>query len=156
VLRRRHRLITDSGLDIEYTKSWRRIDVIAVVSAHPGQGHLSRWVDALPHDTTITFHDVLEPGLRAALQDAPLRGVRLCGVDLSEADLRGTDLRDADLVDCRLRDVDLSHTRVRGADLRGADLGALGGDSPRQLRGAVISTAQAADVCRALELTVLD
>jgi len=63
---------------------------------------------------------------------------------------------DAVLVDCRLRDVDLSHTRVRGADLRGADLGALGGDSPRQLRGAVISTAQAADVCRALELTVLD
>lgn len=92
----------------------------------------------------------------ANLQDAPWRGVRLRGVDLSEADLRGADLSDAVLVGCRMRDVDLSHTRVRGTDLRGADLGALGPDSPRQLHGAVISTAQAADVCRALELVVVD
>lgn len=90
----------------------------------------------------------------ANLQDVVWRGVTLRGLDLSEADLRGADLRDATLVDCTLRDVDLAHTRLAGADLRGADLGELTEDAPRTLRGAVVSEAQAADVCRALGLVV--
>jgi uncharacterized protein YjbI with pentapeptide repeats len=90
----------------------------------------------------------------ANLQDVVWRGVTLRGVDLSEADLRGADLRDATLVDCTLRDVDLAHTRLGGADLRGADLGELTEGAPRTLRGAVISEAQAADVCRALGVQV--
>jgi uncharacterized protein YjbI with pentapeptide repeats len=92
----------------------------------------------------------------ANLQDVVWRGVTLRGLDLSEADLRGADLRDTTLVDCTLRDVDLAHTRLTGADLRGADLGALTEDAPRTLRGAVVSAAQAADVCRALGLLVAD
>jgi uncharacterized protein YjbI with pentapeptide repeats len=90
----------------------------------------------------------------ANLQDVVWRGVTLRGLDLSEADLRGADLRDATFVDCTRRDVDLGHTRLTGADLRGADLGGLTEDAPRTLRGAIISEAQAADVCRALGLQV--
>ncbi len=92
----------------------------------------------------------------ANLQDTDLRGADLTGSDLTEADLRGTDLRDAVFSRCRLRGVDLSHTRLDRADLRGADLGAITADMPGQLRGAVISHAQAADICAALGLTVLD
>ena len=90
----------------------------------------------------------------ANLQDVLWRGVTLRGVDLSEADLRGADLRGATLLDCVLRDVDLAHTKLTGADLRGADLGGLAEDAPRTLRGAIVSEAQAADVCRALGLVV--
>ena len=90
----------------------------------------------------------------ANLQDVAWRAVTLRGLDLSEADLRGADLRDATLLDCTLRDVDLAHTRLAGADLRGADLGELTDDAPRTLRGAIVSEAQAADVCRALGLVV--
>lgn len=92
----------------------------------------------------------------ASLQDTNLRGTHLSGSDLTEADLRGTDLRDAVLNNCRLRQVDLSHTHLDGTDLRGADLGEITADSPRQLRGAVISHSQAVDVCAALGLIVLD
>lgn len=90
----------------------------------------------------------------ANLQDVVWRKLTLHRLDLSEADLRGADLRDATLVDCTLRDVDLGHTHLVGADLRGADLGELTEDTPRTLRGAVISESQAADVCRALGLVV--
>lgn len=91
----------------------------------------------------------------ANLREAHLRGLALTGVDLTEADLRGADLRDAVFQNCRLRDTDLSRTRLAGADLRGADLGELTPDTPGQLRGAVISPAQAADACRALGLVVI-
>ncbi|HEY2204299.1 MAG TPA: pentapeptide repeat-containing protein [Pseudonocardia sp.] len=90
----------------------------------------------------------------ADLSDTALRGLRVTGSDLSEADLRGADLREAVFVDCRLRNTDLGHTRLTGADLRGADLGLLTEDSPRQLRGATISAAQAAEICTVLGLTV--
>lgn len=92
----------------------------------------------------------------ANFQDTDLRGADLTGSDLTEADLRGTDLRDAVFSRCRLRGADLSHTRLAGADLRGADLGEITADMLGQLRGAIISHAQAADICAALGLTVLD
>ncbi|MGH3929081.1 MAG: pentapeptide repeat-containing protein [Pseudonocardiaceae bacterium] len=92
----------------------------------------------------------------ANFQDTDLRGADLTGSDLTEADLRGTDLRDAVFSRCLLRGVDLAHTRLDGVDLRGADLGEITADMPHQLRGAVISHAQAADICAALGLTVLD
>lgn len=92
----------------------------------------------------------------ANLTELHLRGWRIAGCDLSEAELWGADLREAVFTDCRLRDLDLSNTRLDGADLRSSDLGELGADSPRQLRGAVISTAQATAVCGALGITVLD
>ena len=46
--------------------------------------------------------------------------------------------------------------RLAGADLRGADLGELTDDAPRTLRGAIVSEAQAADVCRALGLVLAE
>jgi len=92
----------------------------------------------------------------ASFQGTKLRGAIFSGSDLTEAELRGTDLRDAVFDGCRLRHVDLSHTRLDGTDLRGADLGEITADSPRHLRGAVISHAQAVDICAALGLTVLD
>lgn len=92
----------------------------------------------------------------ANLQGADLRGADLTGSDFTEASLRGADLRDATFSRCRLGGVDLSHSRLDGTDLRGADLGEITPDMPSQLCGAVISPAQAADICTALGLTVLD
>lgn len=89
-------------------------------------------------------------------QDTDLRGADLGGSDLTEADLCGADMRDVVFSRCRLRGVDLSHTRLDGADLRGAELGEITADMSSQLRGTVISHAQAADICAALGLTVLD
>jgi uncharacterized protein YjbI with pentapeptide repeats len=91
----------------------------------------------------------------ARLADASLRGWRLERVDLSDADLSGADLRDAVLTDCALRGTDLTRARLAGADLRGADLGEITPDTPAVLRGAIVSTGQAADVCRALGLQVV-
>ncbi len=91
----------------------------------------------------------------ADLSDAHLRGWRPTGVDLSDADLSGADLRDAVFDDCLLRGTDLTHARLAGADLRGADLGEITPDTPTLLRGAVISLAQAGDLCRALGMTVV-
>lgn len=105
---------------------------------------------------TVTLR-IKECNLQLAnFQDTDLRGADLTGSDLTEADLRGTDVRDAVFSRCRLHGIDLSHTRLDGADLRGADLGEITADMPNQLRGAVISHAQAADICVALGLTVLD
>jgi len=92
----------------------------------------------------------------ANLGDANLRGLRLTGTDLSEADLWGTDLRDAVFDNCRLRDTDLSHTKLHGADLRGADLGEITLDATTHLVGAVISPRQAAEICGALGITVME
>ncbi|WP_285648396.1 pentapeptide repeat-containing protein [Actinomycetospora sp. NBRC 106375] len=91
----------------------------------------------------------------ARLADAALRGWRLERVDLSDADLSGADLRDAVFTDCALRGTDLTHARLAGADLRGADLGEITPETPAVLRGAIVSTGQAADVCRALGLQVI-
>lgn len=92
----------------------------------------------------------------ARLTDGHLRGLHLSGTDLGEADLWGADLREAVFENCRLREVDLSNTRLEGADLRGADLGAITAEMPRHLRGAVISSRQATEICAALGVTVLD
>ena len=91
----------------------------------------------------------------ARLSDSPVRGWRLTRVDLSDADLSGADLRDVVLTDTKLRGTDLTRARLDGADLRGADLGELTADSPAVLRGAIVSTEQAADVCRALGVQVI-
>jgi uncharacterized protein YjbI with pentapeptide repeats len=91
----------------------------------------------------------------ADFSGAHLRGLHVTGSDLTETDLRGADLRDAVFENCRLREADLSETRLEGADLRGADLGEITADTPRQLRGAVISARQAAQICHALGLTVV-
>ncbi|WP_232661965.1 pentapeptide repeat-containing protein [Pseudonocardia sp. TRM90224] len=92
----------------------------------------------------------------ANLQDAVLKGLRFVEVDLSEADLRGADLRETTFTRCQLRGTLLDDTKLLDADLRGADLGELTADSPRQLVGAIISTAQAAGICSALGLQVID
>ena len=73
-----------------------------------------------------------EGGERADLRGAKLRGVDLSEANLSEADLRGADLsganlreaklRIADLSGANLRGVDLSEANLSGANLRGADL----------------------------------
>lgn len=91
----------------------------------------------------------------ARLADSHLRGWRLDRVDLSDADLSGADLRDVVLTDSKLRGTDLTHARLTGADLRGADLGEITPETPAVLRGAIVSTEQAADVCRALGLQVV-
>jgi uncharacterized protein YjbI with pentapeptide repeats len=91
----------------------------------------------------------------ARLSDSHLRGWRLDRVDLSDADLSGADLRDVVLTDSKLRGTDLTHARLTGADLRGADLGEITPETPAVLRGAIVSTEQAADVCRALGLQVV-
>ncbi|PVZ12032.1 pentapeptide repeat-containing protein [Actinomycetospora cinnamomea] len=91
----------------------------------------------------------------ARLTDGHLRGWRLDRVDLSDADLSGADLRDVVATDTKLRGTDLTRARLDGADLRGADLGELTPDTPAVLRGAIISPAQAADLCRALGLQVV-
>lgn len=91
----------------------------------------------------------------ANLSDAHLRHWRLTGVDLSDADLRGADLRDAVLTDCKLRGTELADARLDRADLRGADLGEVTADTPRTLRGAVVSAEQAAEICRAQGLIVV-
>ena len=84
---------------------------------------------------------------------ADLRGVSLHKqtlrhVDLSEANLSGADLRDAVLEGCRLRDARLVDARMAGADLRRADLGVLTPPACVALRGAVVSSAQAAELVR--------
>ena len=91
---------------------------------------------------------------------ADMRGVSLHKqtlrqVDLSEANLSGADFRDAVLQACRLRDARLVDARFAGADLRGADLGVLTPASCMALRGATISSAQAAALVRGLGLVVL-
>ena len=63
----------------------------------------------------------------ADLRGAYLRGAYLYGADLYGADLRGAylygaDLRGADLYGANLRGADLSGAGLGGADLRGADL----------------------------------
>lgn len=91
----------------------------------------------------------------ANLSDAHLRAWQVHEADFSDADLRGADLREAVLDGCKLRGTDLTHARLDGADLSTADLGELTADTPAALRGAVISTDQAADICRALGLRPL-
>ncbi len=91
---------------------------------------------------------------------ADLRGVSLYKqtlkqVDLSEANLSGADLREAVLDGCRLRDARMVDARFTGADLRRSDLGTLTPLACGALRGAIISSAQAADLVRGLGLQVI-
>ena len=92
----------------------------------------------------------------ADLRELTLRGMRLEECDLSEADLRGADLRETTFERCRLRGSVLRHARLGTADLRTADLGEITPDTPAELAGAIVSPAQAAQVCEALGLTVLE
>jgi uncharacterized protein YjbI with pentapeptide repeats len=85
-----------------------------------------------------------------------MRGLRIADCDLSEADLSGADLRDVRFERCRLRGTVLRSTRLDGADLRGCDLGEVTPDTPRELRGAIVSPTQAGAICAALGLTVLE
>ena len=71
-----------------------------------------------------------EGGERADLRGAKLRGVDLSEANLSEADLRGADLSGANLREAKLRIADLSGANLRGGDLSEANL------SGANLRGA--------------------
>jgi len=45
----------------------KTIYICFIVSLVPGQGHVSRYLDDLPRDWTVIFHDVSNPILREAL-----------------------------------------------------------------------------------------
>ncbi|MFF7228987.1 pentapeptide repeat-containing protein [Streptomyces sioyaensis] len=92
----------------------------------------------------------------ANLNGLSLRGTRLTGIRFTEADLGGVDFRDTTFEDCRLADANLRAADFTGADLRGADLGELTLTLATQLRGAVISPDQAAQISAALGLAVLN
>ena len=75
--------------------------------------------------------DLSEANLSGAdLRGAKLRGVDLSEANLSEADLRGADLSGANLREAKLRIADLSGANLRGVDLSEANL------SGANLRGA--------------------
>ena len=44
-----------------------KVDVVAVVSSDPGKGNFSRFLDNLPADKTVTFHDVTNDVVRVSL-----------------------------------------------------------------------------------------
>ncbi|MFP5021831.1 pentapeptide repeat-containing protein [Pseudonocardia phyllosphaerae] len=92
----------------------------------------------------------------AARSGTPVTGPALDEADLHDTGLAGLQLTGGSLAGANLRSVRLDGARLYGADLRTSDLGEITADTPAELRGAVVSPAQAAAVCTALGLTVLE
>jgi uncharacterized protein YjbI with pentapeptide repeats len=89
-----------------------------------------------------------------------LRGVslhkqHLVHVDFADANLAAADLREARLTGCVLRGTKLTGAKLAGTDLRESDLGALTPESCIAMRGAIISSSQAAALVRGLGVQVL-
>jgi uncharacterized protein YjbI with pentapeptide repeats len=76
-------------------------------------------------------------------------------VDFSDANLAAADLREARFIECVLRGVKLTGAKLAGADLRESDLGVLTPESCVALRGAIISSTQAAALVRGLGVQVI-
>lgn len=51
-----------------YMKANNEVDVVAVTSTEPRKGNVSRFLDSLPRNKTVTFHDVTSDILQAALE----------------------------------------------------------------------------------------
>jgi fluoroquinolone resistance protein len=73
---------------------------------------------------------------------------------LTDADLSGCDFREAVFEGGSLRDAHIKDTRFEGADLREADLGGLKLVNAKLFAGATISPRQAAELVRAMGLSV--
>ncbi|MEO8749093.1 pentapeptide repeat-containing protein [Dermatophilaceae bacterium Sec6.4] len=86
----------------------------------------------------------------ANLTGAVLARADLSGTRFTEAVLRGADLRSCLFDGCDLSAADLTMARLDGADLRGAGLGACDLDRLRALKGAIVTTEQAAEIVRDL------
>ncbi|TWP36505.1 pentapeptide repeat-containing protein [Leekyejoonella antrihumi] len=82
----------------------------------------------------------------ADLTAAPLSHEDLTGCRFTEANLRSADLRDAVLDGCDLLHADLYQAKLTGADLRGAALGPCDLDRLKAMKGAIITTNQAAQI----------
>ena len=100
----------------------------------------------------ITFEDSILALCR--LRKLTFKGQHLKGVDFSEADLAGANFQDAVFEKCSLRDANFVDAKFLDADLRGADLGSLVLANCTALRGAIISTDQAAVLLRGFGLTI--
>ncbi len=82
--------------------------------------------------------------------------VRLCefrGANLEESDFRGTDLERAIFTQTSLIRADLTRVRLPNADLRGAQIEGVT-IGPDDVRGAIVTAAQAMDLARLLGLII--
>jgi uncharacterized protein YjbI with pentapeptide repeats len=92
--------------------------------------------------------------LRYAQQcDAKIRGSEFKSCNLAEADLRGSNLEGTIFTNVMLHRADLNRAKLRGTDLRGADIEGIA-MQPEDLRGAVVSVAQALDLARFLGVVI--
>ena len=101
-------------------------------------------------------HDVLfeDCDLRyVQLNDSEIRRSEFRASRLEESDLRGTDLQGAIFTNVILHRADLTQAKLRGADLRGAEIEGIA-IQPKDLRGAIVSVAQAIDLARLLGVII--
>ena len=87
------------------------------------------------------------------LNDGQVRGCEFRMCRLEESDLRGTDLEGTIFANVTLHRADLSRAKLRGTDLRGAELEGINVRA-EDLRGAIVSAPQAADLAGLLGLII--
>ncbi len=91
----------------------------------------------------------------ATLPGLDFSGQRLVRLNFSGADLGGANFTNAIFEECSLHGVNLRGAKFTGADLRGAGLGDISLNDTPNLKGAIISVAQANTLLAELGLQVL-
>ena len=89
----------------------------------------------------------------ASFSSARLRHTVFSGCDLSECEFQECELKSAAFTGCKMRKSCFLHTPLQGVDLRGNETDGLSVAGP-ELRGAVVSPAQACELSRYLGLII--